>query len=132
MIKVLIPSDSDFNYNQCKILYENIQELLQDYQKFDEVINNTFFYSFLQDDKHIGCIYYYEQDNKLYVNGFSYRKTHILNIECLKKSLDWWNCDIFARIYNKSAIFTLLKCGFKKVDKNLYKYERRIKNGRRL
>jgi len=123
-MQVLIPSDKNFNYLQCKKLYEDNQDLIEDYEKFDDVIKNTFFYSFLVGGKHIGCIYYYEIDDKLYVNAVAYRGTHLINIECFKKSLTWWNCDIYARSHNKPAIYGLLKSGFKKIGENLYIYER--------
>lgn len=123
-MNVLTPLDSDFNYEQCKSLYENNQYLLEDDEIFDNVIKNTFFYSFFIGRKHIGCIYYYEQNNKLYINAVAYRGTHLINIACLKESLTWWNCDIYARTHHKTAIYTILECGFKKIGKNLYKYER--------
>ena len=123
-MKVLIPTDADFNYQECKKLFEDNQHLIEDYEKFDDVICNTFFYSFLENGKHIGCIYYYEIDDKLYVNAVAYRKTHLLNMECFKTSLSWWNCDIYARTHHKTAIYTILKCGFRKIAENLYIYER--------
>lgn len=123
-MRVLIPSDKDFNYLQCKKLFEDNQHLIEDNEKFDDVIKNTFFYSFIVNGRHIGFIYYYEQDNKLYVNAVAYRKTHLINIECFKTSLTWWNCDIYARTHQKTAIYTILKCGFHKVEKDLYKFTR--------
>ena len=57
-------------------------------------------------------------------NAFAYRGTHKLNLECLKKSFDWFNCDIYAETQHKTAILCLFRCGFKKVGNNLYKYER--------
>ncbi len=123
-INVFIPTDTNFNYSECKKLFEANQQLIDDFSSFDEVINQTFFYSFIVDNQFIGCIYYYEIDNKLYVNAVAYRKTHLINIECFKKSLTWWNCDIYARTHHKTAIYTILKCGFKKTGKNLYKYRR--------
>lgn len=123
-IKIYIPTNSNFNYSECKKLFEDNQHLIEDFSSFDEVINQTFFYSFIVDNQFIGCIYYYEIDNKLYVNAVAYRKTHLINIECFKKSLTWWNCDIYARTHHKTAIYTILKCGFKKIGKNLYKYRR--------
>ncbi len=123
-MKVLIPNSPNFNYSECKKLFYDNQALLEDFEDFDDVIRNTFFYSFVSDGKHYGCIYYYEIDGKLYVNAVAYRKTHLINMECFRKSLTWWNCDIYARTHHKTAIYTILKCGFKKVDKHLYKYER--------
>lgn len=160
-MEVLIPSNPNFNYAECKKLFEDNQNLLEDFYSFDEVITNTFFYSFrtatqvdkgtangfelqVSNDKcrnrlkenlqaeciekdgvHIGCIYFYEIDGNLYVNAVAYRKTHLLNIECFKKSLTWWNCDIYARTHHKTAIYGILKCGFKKIKPNLYVYKRK-------
>ena len=127
MIQVLIPKDKNFNYSECKKLFETNQTLLEDFFDFDTVIKNTFFYSFLKSGKHIGCIYFYEIDGKLYVNAVAYRKTHLINMECFKLSLSWWNCDIYARTHHKTAIYTILKCGFKKVGADLYKFEKHRK-----
>lgn len=124
MIQILIPSNRAFNYQECKKLFEDNQDLLEDFYNFDTVIKNTFFYSFCENGKHLGCIYYYEIDDKLFVNAVAYRKTHLTNIECFKKSLTWWNCDVYARTHHKTAIYAILKCGFKKIGKNLYKYRR--------
>lgn len=123
-ITVFIPTDSKFNYSECKKLFEDNQHLIEDFSNFDEVINQTFFYSFIVDNQFIGCIYYYEINDKLYVNAVAYRKTHLINMECFKKSLTWWNCDIYARTHHKTAIYTILKCGFKKIKSNLYKFTR--------
>lgn len=94
-------------------------------QEFRDIVKNTFFYSFFVDDKFIGCIYYFEKDGKLYMSGFSTPGNHLNNVECVKKSFEWFNCDIYAETEHKTAIFCLYRCGFKKVSKNLYKYERR-------
>ncbi len=157
-MEILIPSNPNFNYAECKKLFYDNQKLLEDFNNFDDVIKQTFFYSFfgttcvdkgtassiyiqacdnnyrsrlkdnlpekLVEKKHIGCIYYYELDGKLYVNAVAYRKTHLINMECFKKSLTWWNCDIYARTHHKTAIYTILKCGFKKVGENLYIYRK--------
>ena len=124
-MKILIPSNPNFNYFECKKMYEDNQHLIGDDVDFDNVILHTFFYSFIVDNKFIGCIYYYEQDDKLFVNVVANRKTHLINLECFKKSLGWWNCDIYARSHNKTAIYGMLKCGFKKIGENLYVYRRK-------
>lgn len=124
MIKVYIPSDYDFNYKQCKKLYKKYQRKIGDDVEFRDLVKNTFFYSFFDDEKHIGCIYYYEKDGKLFVNAFANRHTHEINITCLKMTFGWFNCDIYAKTAHKTAIYCLYKCGFKKIGDNLYKYER--------
>lgn len=124
MIKVYIPSDYEFNYKQCKKLFKKYKNLIGDNQEFRDIVKNTFFYSFFDDDTYIGCIYYYYQKNKLFVNAYANRHLHKQTIECFKMSLDWFNCDIYARTQHKTAILCLLKSGFKKISDNLYKYER--------
>lgn len=93
-------------------------------QEFRDIVKSTFFYSFFDDEKHLGCIYFFWKNNRLYMNGLSYRKTHLQNLECLKQSLDWFNCDIYAQTMHKTAILCLFRCGFKKISEDLYKYER--------
>lgn len=124
MIRVLIPKDKNFNFKQCKKLYKEHKKLIGDNQKFRDIVENTYFYSFFDDNKHLGCIYYYLKNNKLFVNAFAYRHTHELNLECLKKTFDWFNCDIYAQTTHKTAILCLCKCGFRKVKDNLYKKEK--------
>ena len=124
MIKVFIPTDRKFNYDECKKLFDKYSLSINENQEFKDIVKNTFFYAFYCDDKLIGCIYYYIKDNKLFVNAFADRHTHLLNIECFKKTFDWFNCDIYAQTPYKTAILCLYRCGFKKIDDNLYKYER--------
>lgn len=59
MIKVLIPSDSEFkNYEkQLKKMYEENQEKITDTNSFQFIIRNTLFYTFIQDGTLIGAIY---------------------------------------------------------------------------
>ena len=124
MIRVRIPKDKNFNFKQCKKLYKEHKKLIGDNQKFRDIVENTYFYSFFDDNKHLGCIYYYLKNNKLFVNAFAYRHTHELNLKCLKKTFDWFNCDIYAQTTHKTAILCLYKCGFRKVKDNLYKKEK--------
>ena len=125
MIKVFTPLDKgSFNYKECKKLFKKCKKRINENQEFRNIVKNTFFYSFFDDDKYIGCIYYYYKDDKLFVNAFANRHTHNTNIICLKKSFDWFNCDIYAETTHKTAILCLLRTGFKKISTNLYKYER--------
>lgn len=124
MITVKIPYEKDFNYKQCKKMYKKYQKEVEDDTNFNDVINNTYFYSFYENGKHIGCIYYYVKDDKLYVNAFANRHTHITNIKCLKATFDWFKGDIYAQTKHKAAIYCLYKCGFKKIEDNIYKLER--------
>lgn len=124
MIRVLIPDNYEFNYKQCKKLFKKHKKLINENQDFRNIVKNTFFYSFFDDEKFLGCIYYYYKNNRLYFNGFSDRHTHLQNLECLKMSFDWFNCDIYAETPHKTAILCLLKCGFKKISENTYKLAR--------
>ena len=123
-LKVYIPTDNKFNYKECKKLYKQSKKKLGDKRTFREVIEDSFFYSFFtENNTFIGCIYLYYEDNKLFLNGYANR--HMPTIECMKLIPDWFNCDIYARSKQKPAIITLLKSGFKKIDNNLFKYERK-------
>lgn len=123
-MEIFCQNHPDFNYKQAKEMYEKYVDLVEDNKDFDKVLKNTHFYSFFVDGKFIGCIYFYLIDGKVYVNAFADRKTHLINIECFKKALSFYNCDIYARSKQKTAIYCILKCGFKKIGNNLYKYER--------
>ena len=77
MIRVLIPKDDGFwEYkDECKSLYEKVQGWICDTNSFEFIVNNTFFYLFLNDKKLIGAIYYFvDENNKLYLNGFTKKK----------------------------------------------------------
>lgn len=124
MISVKIPADKNFNFKECKKLYRKYSKFIGDKGNFRDIVNNSFFYSFFNDDLFIGCIYFYEKNNKLYINAYADRYTHLINLECLKKSLTWFNCNIYAETTHKTAILCLLKCGFKKYNNNTYIYER--------
>ena len=126
MIRVLIPFDEDFMIyrNELEKLYLKCQNQIHDDNTFDFIINNTFFYLFLtQDNKIIGAIYYFLDENKrLFLNGFAYPKKHLLNLECLKLSTTWFNGNIYAKAQNKASVLCLLKCGFIRIkkEKNIF------------
>lgn len=122
---ILTPKDKLFNYDEAKKLHEKYADLLDDGCDFDEIINYSHFFSFYEGKKFIGCIYFYKKDEKTFVNAFAGRKTHKQNIKCLKKALDFYNCDIYANSKQKTAILCLLRAGFKQIGNNIYKYERR-------
>ncbi len=120
-MKVLIPLDSEFNYMECKNLYNRYQKLIGDIEDFDRILTSTLFYSFISNEnKFIGCLYFYKIGGRLFVNGFSNRKCHLQNIECLNMTEKWFDCDIWAKTKHKTAKFCLLQAGFKKVDNELY------------
>lgn len=123
MIRVLIPSDSEFCVykDECKNLYEKVQKMIHDSNTFEFICNNTFFYLFLNNQDLIGGIYYFlDDDNKLYFNGFAKRKMFLLNLECLKMSLSWFNCDIYAQAQNRASALCLLRCGFEREHDNVF------------
>ncbi len=129
MVKVLIPRDSEFCLykNECKNLYEKVQDKICDTNSFEFICANTFFYMFLDDNKLIGAIYYFvDEEGKLFLNGFANRKMHKLNLECLKMSLDWFNTDIYAQSQNRASAFCLLRCGFKRSKENLFVFKKGI------
>lgn len=123
MIRVLIPYDKEFAkyYKECKKLYENSQSSICDTNSFEFITQNTFFYMFLTDNTLIGAIYFFlDEENKLFLNGFAKRKMFALNLECLKLSLTWFNCDIYAQAQNRASALCLLKCGFKRTKQNIF------------
>jgi hypothetical protein len=126
MIRVLIPTEADFNLyeNQLRDLYEKNQEKICDTNNFDFVKNNTLFYMFLDNNKLLGAIYYFMDNSKLFLNGFSIRKNFEKNLECLKLSTTWFNCDIYAEAQNRASALCLIKTGFKRIDKNIFKLEK--------
>lgn len=121
-MKVLTPKHKDFEYQKYKNLFCKYKELINDDSDFDEIIKYTLFFAFYTDDNQfIGCIYFYIKENdKLFLNAFANRKMHQHTVEALKKTFDWFNCDIYATTPHKTAILCLLRAGFKKIDNELY------------
>lgn len=124
MIRVVIPLDKNFDYKACEKMFKKCQKWIGDYEKFEDIVNGTFFYSFYKDDELLGCIYCFFREDKLFLNGFAGRHHHKENMECMRMVLSWFNCDIYAESIRKTAIFCLYELGFKKVSRNIYKYER--------
>ena len=121
-MKVLTPLDNDFEFERCKRMYEYYNSRVQDDASFEEIVQNTFFYSFYDENEITLCIYFYEIDGKLWVNGYGIRNRHLFNKRCFEKALSWFNCDIWANTKYKDVIWALLRCGFIKFDKNIYVY----------
>lgn len=126
MIVVRTPEHPLFNYAECKEMFDKYNDKI-DVDDYDTVLKTTHFFSFIDWNKGelIGCIYFYQDEDKVFVSAFAGRKHHLTNLECLKKSLNWYKCDIYAECKEKTAIFCLLKCGFEKIGKNLYVYRRK-------
>ena len=121
-MKVFTVLDKEFEPQKYKELFETYKDLINDDNVFEDIIGNTLFYAFYTDDnKFICCIYFYlKEDGNLYLNAYGQRKMHTLNIEALKKTFDWFNCDIYAKTPHKTASLCLLRTGFKKIGNELY------------
>lgn len=127
MITVLTPLDSEFELykSQIKEIYEKYQEKICDPNSFLFVIKNTLFYAFFLDGTFIGAIYYFMENEKLFLNAFALPKNHLTNLKCLKMSTDWFTSPIYAEAQNRASALCLLKCGFKRVKGNLFCYTNR-------
>lgn len=125
MIKVLIPLNPEFKQyeKELKILYEQNQDAICDTNSFEFIRDNTLFYMFINDSSLIGAIYYFMDNDRLFLNGFSYRKCHNLTVQCLSISLTWFVSDIYAEAQNRASALCLLKCGFKRVKDKLFVYK---------
>ena len=123
-LKILIPKDKDFfRYkNEVKKLYLENQDKINDDNTFDFICKETFFYLFLVDEKILGVIYFFQDDGKLYLNGFAVRKFLKEKLEALKLATTWFNCEIYAEAQNKASAYCLKKVGFKKITERLYAY----------
>ena len=124
ILKILIPKDKDFfRYkNEVKKLYLENQDKINDDNTFDFICKETFFYLFLVDEKILGVIYFFQDDGKLYLNGFAVRKFLKEKLEALKLATTWFNCEIYAEAQNKASAYCLKKVGFKKITERLYAY----------
>lgn len=122
MITVLIPSDTEFRKykTQIKEIYEKCQEKICDTNSFDFVIHNTLFFSFFLDGVFIGAIYYFKENNKLFLNAFALPKNHLANLECLQMSTSWFKKPIYAEAQNRASALCLLRCGFERMKDNLF------------
>lgn len=121
-MKIVTPMDNDFDFEGCKALYDEYSKYMGNLCNFDEIVSNSHFYSFYEKNKRLlGCIYINSEGGKLFLSGFSVRKNHYKNIDAVKKVLTFYNCPMYAKTKNLSAVLLLKKCGFKiiKTDKNM-------------
>ena len=125
MITVLIPTDSEFEKHKAQIkeVYEKYQEKICDPNSFEFVIHYTLFFSFFLDGVFIGAIYYFKENDKLFLNAFALPKNHRANLECLQLSTTWFKKPIYAEAQNRASALCLLRCGFKRVEGKLFCYE---------
>ena len=112
MINVWIPYDKEYlKYREeCKKLYENVQDKICDTNSFEFIEKNTYFV-----ETESGL-------EKFFLNGFAKKKKHQLCLECLKTSLGWFIPPIYAEAQNRASALCLLKCGFKRTGKNIFVY----------
>ncbi len=122
MIEVRTPQSKNFNYAECKTMYEKNQALINDDATFDEVIQNTRFFAFYDDNVLTLCVYFLPTEDKLWLTGYGIRKKHLFNKKCFTALLRLMPCDVWAESYNKPAIYGLLVAGFKKYKDNIYVY----------
>ena len=127
MIRVLIPRDKEFKKYEkwIKDLYYENQDKITDTNSFEFIRDNTFFYLFLSNESPIGAIYYFKDEGKLFLNGFAIRKNLSQNISSLLTSTSWFSSDIYAEAQNRASAFCLLRCGFKRVEGNLFCLEKK-------
>ena len=125
MITVLIPTDSEFEKYKAQIkeIYEKCQEKICDPNSFSFIIKHTLFYAFFLDGAFIGAIYYFKENDKLFLNAFALPKNHRANLECLQLSTTWFKKPIYAEAQNRASALCLLRCGFKRVEGKLFCYE---------
>ena len=133
MMKVIIPKNPEFLLYKEKLkeMYEQSQDKICDSNSFDFIIHNTLFYCFIDSDGAlIGAIYFFKDNNKLFLNGYAGRKHYEENIECLRLSTTWFNCDIYAEAQNRASAMCLLRVGFKRVKDKLFVYKQGIFPGK--
>lgn len=115
-MRIVTPLDTDFNFEECEILYNKISPDMNNNCSFKDIIFNSHFFSFYEKNILLGCIYVTSEGGKLYLNGYSIRKNHKKNIKAIKKITAFYNCSIFAKTKNRTAEFLLKKCGFYHIE----------------
>lgn len=94
----------------------------------DFLLNNPHTYCFYQDDDLLGAIFITEEDNKLWLSGFSKRKKYKEVQQAINIVFNHYKQDMYSRTNEKTAVYTLLQSGFVKI--NIDVYQRRYNNGR--
>jgi len=133
MIKAIIPQNPEFDLYKDKLkeMYEKNQDKICDPNSFNFIIHNTLFYCFIcEDGALIGAIYFFKENDKLFLNAYAGRKHLAENIECVKLSTTWFNCDIYAEAQNRASALCLLRSGFKRVKDKLFVYKQGQKPGK--
>ena len=125
MIKAIIPNNPEFLLYKEKLkeMYEQNQDKICDSNSFNFILYNTLFYCFVDDGALIGAIYFFQDGGKLFLNAYAGRKHLDKNIECVRLSTTWFNCDIYAEAQNRASALCLLRSGFKRVKDKLFVYK---------
>ena len=107
-------------------MYELSQDKIHDTNSFEFIINNTLFYCFIDENGVLlGAIYFFlDEEEKLFMNAYAGRGHHKENLECVKLSITWFNCDIYAQAQNKASALCLLRCGFEREKDNIFVYRK--------
>lgn len=136
MVKIKIISQLNrIERNEVEQLFYENRENLNITSSFENVIENSHFYSFYSEGKLTGCVYFFCDEELeylvrenfeikkggggllLFMNGFSKRKCHKENLLAIKKASDFYSQDIYSLTDKKSACFCLLRAGFLKISK---------------
>ena len=125
MIKVIIPSEFGFKTYEpvLRKLYEENREKITDTSSFDFILKNTYFYCFIRNSEIIGVIYFFADSDRLFLNAYGQRGHFGDKIECLRMSLGWFKCDIYAEAQNRASALCLLRAGFRRIEGKLFVYE---------
>ena len=128
MLEVFIPLNPEFRLYeaQAKELFEKNQEKICDPNPFSFIVNNTLFYLFVLDGTFIGAIYYFMDKGRLFLNGYAIPKNYNANMLSLRQSTKWFKKPIYAEAQNRASALCLLRCGFRRVDGNLFCLEKDV------
>ena len=101
---------------------EELEDISLDYILSDKLNALNQIYCFYTDDLSVllGVIFFTEQDNKLFLSGFSVRKNLKNIIIALKIIINAYKCDIYSETKSKAAVRVLKMVGFEQIGTNLY------------
>ena len=111
-MKIVTALDKNFEYKKCEELYLKNEKFMNNTCSFKSIVQNSHFYSFYSNKILLGCIYVTCENGKLFINGFSVRKNFKNNKNAINQVIKFYNCPIYAKTKNKTAIFLLKNCGF--------------------
>jgi len=123
-MRVITPLNKDFDYETNKQLFDKANNTIGEKCTFDEVISKYQFFSYYKQDEYLGFIYFFYEDGKLFICSASVPKRYQDTYKCLLESLTYYSCDIYANTSQRHVKLILLRAGFKKINDNLFIYER--------